>query len=143
MIAQDYMVVTTADRKRLQRMIDSLRESRSNVGDPYESHLRALEDRLAASALAGETDVDDDIVTMNSRLQLRDLDSGKGRAVTLVYDGDVDPFGEKLSVITPMGMAILGSRAGNVVQWQARRRQRRVRVERILFQPEAAGDFGL
>jgi regulator of nucleoside diphosphate kinase len=63
--------------------------------------------------------------------------------VTLVYDADADLFGEKLSVLTGLGASLLGARVGEVVEWQTRRGPRRVRVERILFQPEAAGEFEL
>jgi regulator of nucleoside diphosphate kinase len=61
--------------------------------------------------------------------------------VTLACDGDANPFGEKLSVLTRLGASLLGSRIGDVVDWQTRRGLRRLQVEQIWFQPEAAGEF--
>jgi len=80
---------------------------------------------------------------MNSKIRARELDTGRSQVLTLVYERDADLFGEKVSVLTPLGAAILGSRVGDVVEWQSRRGPRQLRIERILFQPEAAGDFHL
>ena len=60
-----------------------------------------------------------------------------------MYDADADAVGERVSVLTPLGAAILGSRVGDVVEWQTRRGPRRMKIERIVFQPEAAGQFDL
>ena len=143
MLAQEPLVVTESDRRRLQRMIGSLRESLRTIGDPYEIYLRALEDQLTRRSLVPQGDVRDDTVTMNSKVRVRELDTGRRQVLTLVYERDADPFGERVSVLTPLGAAILGSRVGDVVEWQSRRGPRRVRIERILFQPEAAGEFHL
>ena len=124
-------------------MIESLRASLRTAGDPYESYLRALENQLDGASVVPETEVDDDVVTMNSKICVRELDTGKCRALTLVYDADADSFGEAVSVIAPLGASILGARLGDIVEWQPRRVPRRLRIERILFQPEAAGEFNL
>ena len=124
-------------------MIGSIRESLPTVGHPLESYLRDLEGHLAGTAMVPPTSVDADTVTMNSTVRLRDLDSGASQVVTLAYEADADPFGEKLSVLTGLGASLLGSRVGDVVEWETRRGPRRLRVEQVLFQPEAAGEFGL
>jgi regulator of nucleoside diphosphate kinase len=124
-------------------MIGSLRSSLRTIGDPYESYLGALERQLARTPVIPEAEVDDDVVTMNSKVCVRELDTGRRHALTLVYDADADAFGERVSVLAPLGAAILGARVGDVVEWQSRRGPRRLRIERILFQPEAAGEFDL
>jgi regulator of nucleoside diphosphate kinase len=113
------------------------------VGDPYESYLRALEDQLDRTSAVPQDDVDADTVTMNSRVLVRDPDSGEGQVLTLVYEADADPYGENVSVLTTLGASLLGSQVGDVIEWQTRRGPRRLRIERILFQPEAAGAFDL
>jgi regulator of nucleoside diphosphate kinase len=141
-ITEQQEVVTKCDSRRLRDMIGSIRQSfppRSHL----ESHLRDLEGHLARTAIVPPTSVDAETVTMNSKVSLHDLDSGSSGVVTLVYEADADPFGENLSVLTPLGASLLGSRVGDVVEWRTRRGRRRVRVERILFQPEAAGEFDL
>ena len=143
MVTEQQEVVTKTDSKRLRDMIGSIRQSLPTLRHPVESYLRDLESQLNRTAIVPPTSVDADTVTMNSKVRLRDLDSGGTQIVTLVYEADADPFGEKLSVLTGLGASLLGSRVGNVVEWQTRRGPRRVLIERILFQPEAAGEFDL
>ena len=143
MVAEQQEMVTRTDSTRLREMIGSIRQSLPTPGHPLESYLRDLEGHLARTTVVPPTCVDADTVTMNSKVRLRDLDSGRSQVVTLVYDEDSDQFGEKLSVLTSLGASLLGLRVGDIVEWQTRRAPRRVQVERILFQPEAAGDFDL
>src|SRR3954471_11395204 len=109
-------LVTQYDSKRLRDMIGSIRRSSPMRAD-LESHLRDLEGHLARTAIVPPTSIDRDTVTMNSKLRMRDLDSGTPQVVTLVYDADADFFGEKLSVLTPLGASLFGSRVGDVVEW--------------------------
>ena len=136
-------VVTETDRWRLRAMIESLRRALRTIGDPYESYLRALEDKLQHTSAVPQGDLNADTVTMNSRVLVRDTDSGNGQVLTLVYEADADPYGENVSVLTTLGASLLGSQVGDVIEWQTRRGPRRLRIERILFQPEAAGAFDL
>jgi len=140
---QEQVIVTETDRQRLQAMIESLRRALRTVGDPYETYLRALENNLGSTSAVPQADVDADTVTMNSRVCVWDTDSGKCQVLTLAYEADADPYGENVSVLTTLGASLLGSRVGDVVEWQTRRGPRRLRIERILFQPEAAGAFDL
>ena len=140
---QEQVIVTKTDRQRLRAMIESLRRALRTVGDPYESYLRALESKLGTASAVPQADADADMVTMNSRVCVRDTESGKCQVLTLVYEADADPYGENVSVLTTLGASLLGSRVGDVIEWQTRRGPRRLRIERILFQPEAAGAFDL
>jgi regulator of nucleoside diphosphate kinase len=142
-LTEQQEVVTKADSGRLRDMIGSIRESLPTPGHPLEGYLRDLEGYLARAAVVPPRSVDADTVTMNSKVRLRDLGSGTSQVVTLVYEADADPLGEKLSVLSGLGASLLGSRVGDLVEWQTRRGPRRLRVERILFQPEAAGEFDL
>ena len=143
MLSEQKAVVTKTDGGRLRNMIGSVRGSRPPLGHRLESYLRGLEGQLARTTVVPPNAVDADTVTMNSRLCLRDLKSGNCWAVTLAYAADADLFGENLSVLSELGGSLLGARVGDVVQWETRRGPRRVRIERILFQPEAAGEFDL
>lgn len=143
MLPKNRAVVTRADETRLWQMIESIRASLPTVRDPYDSYLRALEQHLAQAAVVPETEISADIVTMNSTVCLRELDTGRRRRLTLVYQSDAELCSEKVSVLEPLGASILGSRQGDIIQWQPRRIPRRVQIERILFQPEEAGEFNL
>ena len=130
-------VITEADRTRLREMADALH----TVGDPYGCHLRELDQELIDAEAVPATDIDADVVTMNSRVRARDLESGRTQAFTLVYHGDSAVFDDRLSVLTPLGVRVLGRRVGDLVEWPVRRGVRRLRIEAIVYQPEAAGDF--
>lgn len=143
MLVKERSVVTNTDRKRLRKMMASVSDSLPTIGDPFHSYLRALENQLAHSSVVPARNVGPEVVTMNSRFHVRELDTGKRRTLTLVYPDDADPYGEKVSVLTPLGASLLGAGVGDTVEWTARRGPRRVWIEKIQFQPEAAGEFDL
>ena len=82
-----------------------------------------------------------DVVTMNSRVVLR-LD-GEEREVALVYPQDADEGCVKLSILSDVGAAILGYQEGDAIDWVVSDRTRRISIERVIYQPEASGDFHL
>jgi regulator of nucleoside diphosphate kinase len=132
-------VVTAVDRMRLRDMVRALRM----VGDPFRSHLRELTDALDRAAVVTPAQVGPDVVTMNSCVGGRDPETGRPERFTLVYHGESGMFDSRLSVLTPMGVAALGARVGDVITFPIRRGIRRLRIERMLYQPEAAGDLEL
>jgi regulator of nucleoside diphosphate kinase len=132
-------IVTAVDERRLNDMVRALQ----SVGDPFGSHLRELTDRLERAELVAPAEVARDVVTMNSCLRARDVESGRPEAFTLVYHGQSGMFDSRLSVLTPMGVAALGARVGNVIEFPMRRGIRRLRIEEVSYQPEAARDFEL
>jgi regulator of nucleoside diphosphate kinase len=80
---------------------------------------------------------------MNSRVLLLDMDSHEEMEYTLVFPQDADPAQGKISVLAPIGTAMLGYREGDVFSWQVPDGMRRLKVQKILFQPEASGNFDL
>jgi regulator of nucleoside diphosphate kinase len=86
---------------------------------------------------------------MNSRVRLRDLDSGDAVVFSLVYPSlpyaaGSDNIAEMtVSVLAPIGTAVLGYRVGDTIEWEVPAGVRRLKVEDVLFQPEAAGRFDL
>ena len=82
-----------------------------------------------------------DIVTMNSRIRLTDLDSAEELVYTLVYPAEADYAAGKISVLAPVGTALLGERVGNEIVWDVPGGTRRLRIEELLYQPESSGDL--
>ncbi|MBA8884148.1 nucleoside diphosphate kinase regulator [Dokdonella fugitiva] len=111
----------------------------------------AFRDHASASALRGELARADvvapaqmpaDVVTMNSRVRAVDVDSGDAYELTLVYPRDADGDAGRVSVLAPVGSAILGLRIGQTMQWpMPGGRRMTLRVDAIRYQPEAAGDL--
>jgi regulator of nucleoside diphosphate kinase len=80
---------------------------------------------------------------MNSLVVLRNLDCGDRLTCRLAYPSQARRSPHNVSVSRPLGTAILGKRVGQVVRWRAGMRERRMRIQQVLYQPEAAGDFHL
>ena len=76
---------------------------------------------------------------MNSVVRLRDLDSGETEEYELVYPADADVSLNRISILAPIGTAILGYRLGDVIEWPVPAGLRRFRVDEVLYQPERAG----
>ncbi len=100
-----------------------------------------LEHEIARAIVVDPRQVPQDVVTMNSRALL--LLDDEALEVALVYPDDADEGFGRLSVCAGMGTAILGYREGDVFDWRLPDRTRRIRIEKVLYQPEAAGDFHL
>ena len=137
MVDEETIVITEIDRARLQEMIDAL----EFVGEPFRGHIRALESEVRRAVIVPPPAGDPEVVTMNSRLRTRDLDTGEMNKFTLVYHDDADLLDSKLSVLSSLGVRFLGARVGDVIEWSVPRGLRRLRIERIEYQPEASGDM--
>jgi regulator of nucleoside diphosphate kinase len=80
---------------------------------------------------------------MNSQVLLCDIDTLETMTYTLVFPKDADIDSGSISVLAPVGTAILGYRQGDIVEWPVPAGIRRLRIEKVLYQPEAAGDYTL
>jgi len=80
-------------------------------------------------------------VTMNSEVAVRDMDSNEEMTFAVVFPSDADVNRQRISILAPMGTAVLGYRVGDTIEWKVPGRRRRLKIERVLFQPEAAGQF--
>ncbi len=131
--------ITEQDKKRLAGLVAGAGASRG----PDRADLEALAKELARAKVVASADIPPNVVTMNSRVVLRDLDSGEEMTYVLVYPRNADIDAGRISVLAPIGTAILGYAKGDVIEWVVPSGLRRIRVEDILYQPEAAGDLDL
>jgi regulator of nucleoside diphosphate kinase len=132
-MASDEVLVTHIDRRRLRSLARRLRSS----GRARTDHVAALADRLRRAAVVSPEAIPRTVVTLDSRVALRDLDSLKRVVCTLTDPHDRTPVGDRVSVAGPAGAALLGKRVGQIVRWNLGAKPRRFRIERILYQPEA------
>ncbi|SDP59493.1 Rnk N-terminus [Paracidovorax cattleyae] len=100
-----------------------------------------LEHEIERATVVDPRQVAEDVVTVNSRALLEVDDEGVD--VALVYPGDVDEAAGRHSVCSGLGTAILGYREGEAFRWRIANRTRRIRIRKVLYQPEARGDFHL
>lgn len=136
-MSQRQIYITTEDRRRLA-FIDRMAADERDRGD-----LLDLIDELNRADVVPPDEVPPDVVTMNSRVRLVDLDQGGTHDYTLAYPHDADYAAGRISIVAPIGAALIGYRVGDVVEWTVPAGRRRLRIEEILFQPEAAGRFDL
>ena len=74
---------------------------------------------------------------------MKDLDTQEEMTYTLVFPADANIKENKISVLAPIGTAMIGYKVGDVIEWPVPSGQRRLKVIGILYQPEAAGDYHL
>lgn len=106
-------------------------------------HLEGLSEELDRAHIVAPTDIPPDVVTMNSRVRLSDTSKEKDMIYTLVFPRDADAEAGKISILAPIGTAILGYKVGDIIEWPVPLGIRKVKIEEVLYQPEAAGDFHL
>jgi len=128
----------------LNRLTELLEVGLSFRGSKNESqHLDGLKEELDRAHIVQPKDIPADVVTMNSRVRLRDMSKQDEQVYTLVFPRDADAENGKVSILAPVGTAILGYRVGDLVEWQVPAGLRELKIEEILYQPEAAGDYHL
>ncbi len=131
--------VTEFDLERLKKLLADAQRT-SYRGSPY---LAKLQKELDRAKVVKPDKVASDVVTMNSRVCLVDLNTGKEEVYTLVFPEDADMGKGKISVLAPIGTAMLGYEVGDVFEWEVPAGKRRLKVKQILYQPEASGDYNL
>jgi len=131
--------VTDFDLERLRELLEGTRSWSFRDRE----HLERLDEELAQAHVVPAADIPPEVVTMNARLRLRDIDSGKHMVFMLVFPSDADAEQSKISVLAPLGTAVLGFRRGDAFEWHMPGRVRRLQVEEVLYQPEVAGDYHL
>src|SRR5690349_16102444 len=134
MLSTDHdLVVTTHDLERLKPLLDQ--------HDTREAEL--LDQELHRARVVDPQSVPADIVTMNSEVMYEDCDTLVRRTVRIVYPKDADARSGRVSVLAPIGSALLGLRVGQTITWQVPNGHKRIRVVEIRYQPESSGDYQL
>lgn len=131
------ITITAQDHERLAALVDRYASGRT-------AELAAdLDDELARARVVDQSAIPPDIVTMNSRCVFRFADSGEEREVTLVYPEQADVSAGRISVLAPVGAALLGLAEGQVIEWPTPEGARTLELVAVRYQPEAAGDLHL
>jgi regulator of nucleoside diphosphate kinase len=139
MAKQRSIQITQLDYDRLTELIHAY--NNGHIESP--KHLQQLEDELKRAKIVSPKKVPADVITMNSTVRLKDLESGETFDYRLVYPQDADPENGQISVLAPIGTALIGFRVDDEIHWEVPAGQRHLYVQEILFQPEATGDYTL
>jgi regulator of nucleoside diphosphate kinase len=131
--------ITQLDNERLEKMISNAK--RDNAKD--KEYLAKLEAELNRAKVVAPENIPHNIVTMNSQIRLRDIVSDEEMTIELVFPERKDFLSNRISVLAPIGTAILGYKVGDEIEWEVPAGEKTFRIEEILFQPEASGQFEL
>ncbi len=131
--------ITDNDMRRLRELILVARQFRKEE----EKYLQELETELDRGKVVKSQDIPPNIITMNSEVHLRDLNTKEEITYQLVFPDQADASQGRVSILAPIGTALLGYSVGDVIEWKVPAGIAKLKVEKILYQPEAAGDYHL
>ena len=132
--------ITKTDEQRLSNLIQLVRDQNEPTQRGY---VNILEEGLEVAEIVEPENVPPDVVTMRSKLQLKDLQTNEKRTYSIVFPTEADLDAGKISILAPLATALLGHRRGDVVEFQAPSRLRKLLIEKIIYQPESAGEYDL
>lgn len=132
--------LTQHDLGQLRQLIADLTQRARGM----EAGVDALEEILDLGRVVPPQEIPQDIVTMNSKVVFEDLESREQREAVVVYPQDADPQSGKISVLSPVGIALLGLGEGAETELPLPHgRTARIRIREVSYQPEAHGEYAL
>jgi regulator of nucleoside diphosphate kinase len=123
------LIITARDLARLRRVID-LHDTPA---------AEQLDFELSRATVVPPQEVPPTVVTMNSEVAYEDCVSGERRIVRIVFPHEADAGSGKVSVMAPIGSALIGLSVGQEIEWRVPGGRKRIRVVEIRYQPEASG----
>jgi regulator of nucleoside diphosphate kinase len=131
---ENRIVITVNDYQRLMELMKfaSLRMPRV---------ASRMSENLSAARMLKQEDIGDNIITMNSRVKLKNLTSNREIEVTITYPQEANPRERRVSVFSDIGIALLGKKEKEIVSWQVPGGIGSFEIAKVTYQPEAAGDF--
>lgn len=131
--------ITKLDYTRLNGIISTIKQfNKKELKD-----IMYLENEIKRAQKKDPKKISPNFVTMNSIIEVTDLDIDRTMEIELVYPKDADFKSRKVSVLSPFGSALLGYKAGSTVTFQVPKGLKKIRIDRILYQPEASGEYFL
>ena len=127
------IVMSRSDATRLRAMLGTPDPSARD-----RDHHDELEAEIERARIMDGDALPADVVAVRTQVEVRDLAGGESRTLTLVWPPDSDPPAGRISVLAPLGIALLGHRTGDEIEWQMPGGLRRLRIERVM-QPDRAG----
>ncbi len=131
--------ITQYDLERLLKVLRELPEKKHVTG----FSVQELEDELNRGIVVSPKEVPENVITMNSRVLMRDVESGNDMTLWLVFPDKVDAVKNPVSILSPLGTAMIGYKVGDVFEWESPSGKKKIEVLDILYQPERVGNFVL
>jgi regulator of nucleoside diphosphate kinase len=130
-----YLYITEHDAEQLEHLI--------KIGSTLDAaHLESLEKELSYANVVSPKKILPDVVTMNSTVRVKDMDSGEEKTYTIVFPNRAGMVQNAISVLAPLGTALLGYKEGDLIEWEVPGGTRRYKVLKIIYQSERDGKDG-
>ncbi len=133
------VILTDSDAARIEELTTGI----GRIPDPDRMTLLRLREKLKRAVVVPWHAVDKGIVTVQSRVIVRDQNSGQTLTYTLVFPEEADYRAGRISVTAPIGAAILGHREGDIIEWEGAVASLRLQIQKVLYQPEASAVRGV
>jgi len=128
--------ITQHDMERLRALIEIY-----NGKDAV--YLERLEEELDSARIVEPKNIPYDVITMNSVVRIKDLDTGEEKTFAIVFPGKTDATEKAISILAPVGTALIGYREGDTIEWEVPAGTKRFQVIEIIYQPERVGNYEL
>lgn len=131
MTSNRQIFLTESDLDKLEQLIESTPSSR---------YTDSLSDELGYAVIVSPDKIPADVVTMNSKVRFEDVSTGEESMVMVTYPPQADASAGRVSVLAPIGAALLGLSVNEVIEWRIPGGKTRIlKIKEVLYQPEAAG----
>jgi len=129
--------ITELDYVRLCNLINSAKDKKSMEL----KNIEVLGNEIKRAKKVDSKKIAPEFVTMNSMIEVTDMDTNKLMILKLVYPGDADFKKGYISILSPLGSALLGYKAGDTISFEVPKGVKSIRINKILYQPEANGEY--
>jgi regulator of nucleoside diphosphate kinase len=133
------IILSELDVARIRKSIGKAKESKSISESETESLLKELD----GATVVKSREMPKDIVTMNSVVKITFMKTNKQIELSIVYPDQANTNENKISIFSPIAAALIGYKVGDTIDWIVPSGPTSIRVDEIIYQPEAAGDFDL
>lgn len=133
------IVLNRLDHQRIRKSLQEAKKTKSLTSVEAEM----LENELASALIMEPWEIPHDIVTMNSIVRIRFASDDRTLEFQIVYPDRANIRDNKISIFSPVATALIGYRENDEVEWIVPGGMTKIRIEKILYQPESTGDFAL
>lgn len=134
------ITITQSDQDRLMNFISFFPKYQNPL--EVKQNVKRVVEKLKLAPVDSQK-VPSNVVTMNSRVEIKNLRMGKTFILQLVYPDEVEITNNKISIFSPIGSYIFGHSQGDEFTLGERSGKHRYSIEKIIYQPESAGDYHL
>jgi regulator of nucleoside diphosphate kinase len=131
---QTKLMITDKDARHLRTLLErpELFSERDRI------QCEALEEEIERANVVPCDQIPSDVVTMHSRVRIVDMRTGEQLVYQIVYPHEANYAAKRISILAPIGMALLGYSAGTEIDWNVPSGTRRLRIEAVEHQPESS-----